>query len=99
MTKINLKDRKFIGNTSMDPLLSIVMANLANVKENDIVVDPFVGTGSILVAAASLGAHVIGSDIDWLMLHGKTRSSRAFQVGINFVGSIICYHHLIMLFE
>lgn len=26
--------------------------------------DPYVGTGSILVAAAHLGAHTIGADID-----------------------------------
>jgi tRNA (guanine10-N2)-methyltransferase len=80
VASINLKTRKFIGNTSMDPLLSLIMANLAGVKEDDLVFDPFVGTGSLLVAAAVMGAHVVGSDIDFMMLHGRTRSSRAFKV-------------------
>ena len=34
------------------------------VQKGDLVYDPFVGTGSILVAAAHLGAHTIGADID-----------------------------------
>ncbi|CAL8108445.1 unnamed protein product [Orchesella dallaii] len=79
VSKINLKDRKFIGNTSMDPLLSLLMANLALVKPNDIVLDPFVGTGSLLVASALMNAYVVGSDIDYLMVHAKTSSSRARQ--------------------
>lgn len=72
----SLKDRAFIANTTMDPLLSLIAANTAMVKPNDIVYDPFVGSGSLLVAAAYMGAYVLGSDIDWLLLHGKSRPSR-----------------------
>lgn len=77
--KINLKDRKFIGNTSMDPLLSLVMGNMACIKPGDIVLDPFVGTGGLLIAAAQYGAFVLGTDIDFLMLHGKAKPSRLNQ--------------------
>lgn len=97
---ISLKTRKFIGNTSMDPTLSLLMANQALAKPGDLVYDPFVGSGSLLVAAAKFGgrsfkitiddeffdnfaimkiAYVAGSDIDFLMLHGKTRPSRIKQ--------------------
>ena len=34
------------------------------VKKGDLVYDPFVGTGSILVAASYYGAVTLGSDID-----------------------------------
>ena len=34
------------------------------VKKGDFVYDPFVGTGSILVAASHYGAHTFGADID-----------------------------------
>ena len=34
------------------------------VKRGHLVFDPFVGTGSILVAAAHFGAQTIGADID-----------------------------------
>lgn len=74
--RFSLKKRKFIANTSMDPMLSLIAANTAKVKPNDIVYDPFVGSGSLLVAAAYKGAYVFGSDIDWLLLHGKSRPTR-----------------------
>ena len=41
------------------------------VTNGDIVCDPFVGTGSILIACAHFGAHVIGADINQQLLHGK----------------------------
>lgn len=56
--EISLKTRKFIGNTSMDATLSLLMANQAMVKPGDLVYDPFVGTGSLLVAAAKCGGTI-----------------------------------------
>lgn len=41
----SVKNRHFIGNTSMDAELSLIMANQAGVKPNMFVFDPFVGTG------------------------------------------------------
>ncbi|KAK1127211.1 hypothetical protein K0M31_003759 [Melipona bicolor] len=77
--KLSLKTRKFIGNTSMDPQLSLIMANQAQVQKGDIVLDPFVGTGSLLVAASHFGGYTLGTDIDFLMLHGRTRPTRISQ--------------------
>lgn len=74
--QFSLKRRTFIGNTSMDPLLSLIAANAAKVSPDSIAYDPFVGSGSLLVAAAYMGAFVIGSDIDWLVIHGKSKPSR-----------------------
>nr|XP_022900197.1 tRNA (guanine(10)-N2)-methyltransferase homolog [Onthophagus taurus] len=79
INQLSLKTRKFIGNTSMDPQLSLLMANQAKIQEGDIILDPFVGTGSLLVAAAQFGGYVYGADIDYLMLHGRTRPSRIKQ--------------------
>lgn len=74
---ISLKTRKFIGNTSMDPLMSLFQANQGLCDANTFVYDPFCGTGSLLIAAAKFGSFVIGSDIDYLMLHGKSKPTRA----------------------
>lgn len=76
VSEFSLKKRKFIANTSMDATLSFVMCNIAQVHNNDIVYDPFVGSGSLLVSAAYYGAYVCGVDIDYLLLHGLTRPSR-----------------------
>ncbi|XP_032263817.1 tRNA (guanine(10)-N(2))-methyltransferase TRMT11 isoform X3 [Halichoerus grypus] len=66
----SVKKRHFIGNTSMDAGLSFIMANHGKVKENDIVFDPFVGTGGLLIASAHFGAYVYGTDIDYNTVHG-----------------------------
>ncbi|XP_061529914.1 tRNA (guanine(10)-N2)-methyltransferase homolog isoform X4 [Phycodurus eques] len=63
----------------MDAGLSFIMANHAKVKKHDLVFDPFVGTGSLLVACSHFGAYVCGSDIDYNTIHGKGRSSRKDQ--------------------
>lgn len=46
--ELSLKKRKFIGNTSMDPQLSLLMANLGKVSDGDLVLDPFVGSGAYI---------------------------------------------------
>ncbi|XP_058812421.1 tRNA (guanine(10)-N2)-methyltransferase homolog [Topomyia yanbarensis] len=79
INEISLKNRKFIGNTSMDPQLSLLMANQGLAKQGDLIFDPFVGSGSLLVAAAKFGAYVLGSDIDYMTVHGKSKPTRANQ--------------------
>lgn len=63
----------------MDPQLSLLMANQAKINNGDIILDPFVGSGSLLVAGAEFGGYVFGTDIDFLMLHARTRPSRIRQ--------------------
>ncbi|XP_077967037.1 tRNA (guanine(10)-N(2))-methyltransferase TRMT11-like [Styela clava] len=72
----SVKTRKFIGNTSMDAGLSFIMSNVAKVKPGDYVCDPFVGTGSLLIAAARHGGFVTGGDINYNILHARGKSSR-----------------------
>ncbi|XP_037087247.1 tRNA (guanine(10)-N2)-methyltransferase homolog [Pollicipes pollicipes] len=81
ITAHSLKQRAYIGNTSMDPELALVMANMARVRSGDTVFDPFVGTGSLLVAAAHFGGHVLGTDIDYRTVHARTRPSRVQERG------------------
>lgn len=69
----------------MDPQLSLLMANQAQVKNGDIIFDPFVGTGSLLVAAAQFGGYILGADIDFMMLHARTRPTRITQKVLFYV--------------
>ncbi|XP_014348366.1 tRNA (guanine(10)-N2)-methyltransferase homolog isoform X2 [Latimeria chalumnae] len=75
----SVKKRHFIGNTSMDACLSFIMANHGRVKANDLVFDPFVGTGGLLVSSAHFGAYVCGTDIDYNTVHGLGKASRKNQ--------------------
>ena len=55
----------------MDNKLSLVMANMGLVKKGSFVIDPFVGTGSILVPCTAFGGTCVGTDIDIRILRGK----------------------------
>ena len=70
MNKYDLKRRAYIGPTSLDHQLAFIMANLAKIDSGSIVLDPFVGTASILVAASHLGGTCFGTDIDIRVLRG-----------------------------
>ncbi|KAK9096379.1 hypothetical protein Sjap_021876 [Stephania japonica] len=59
-----LKSRNYLGPTAMDAEMAFLMANQALATKGKLVYDPFVGTGSILVAAAHFGAMTMGADID-----------------------------------
>ncbi|XP_009983619.1 PREDICTED: tRNA (guanine(10)-N2)-methyltransferase homolog, partial [Tauraco erythrolophus] len=75
----SVKKRHFIGNTSMDACLSFIMANHGRVKPDDVVYDPFVGTGGLLISSAHFGAYVCGADIDYNTIHGLGKASRKNQ--------------------
>ncbi|CAF0818435.1 unnamed protein product [Didymodactylos carnosus] len=74
--KFDVKKRYFIGNTTMNPTLAFIMANFAQCQPAQLVLDPFVGTGGILLSCAQFGSHVIGSELDWKTLTAKGISSR-----------------------
>lgn len=80
-SRYSLKRRRYIGPTSMDAELAFVMANMAGVGDGSLVLDPFCGTGSILVACRAVGAHVMGGDINMLALRGKGKER---DIGANF---------------
>lgn len=69
-TKYTLKKRQFLSPTATDSKLSLLMANEGQVTKRSLVLDPFVGSGSLLVAATHFGAYCFGTDIDYAMIHG-----------------------------
>ncbi|KAF9580410.1 hypothetical protein BGW38_002963, partial [Lunasporangiospora selenospora] len=73
--KFNVKKRKYIGNTTMDAELSLIMANQALCGPGKLAYDPFVGTGSFLMTCAHFGSMTVGSDIDGRQIRGKGKAS------------------------
>lgn len=72
----NLKPHKrpFFYPGSMSPKLARCMVNLTGVIEGDLVLDPFCGTGGILIEAGIMGAKVVGTDIDIRMVEGTIKN-------------------------
>ncbi|KAK2076934.1 hypothetical protein QBZ16_005162 [Prototheca wickerhamii] len=81
-----LPARRYLGPTSMEAEMAFLMCNQARVGRGSLVFDPFVGTGSILVAAAHRGARTLGTDIDMrvLKLGKKDRKGACINTRTNF---------------
>ena len=62
--------RPFFYPGSMSPKLARCMVNLSRIKENQLLLDPFCGTGGILIEGGLIGCKVVGSDINWKMKNG-----------------------------
>ena len=60
----DVKKRAFIGTTTLPADRALLMINLGLVKEGKTVLDPFCGSGGLLLASALLAAKVVGADVD-----------------------------------
>lgn len=83
-SQYSLNHREYLGPTSTDNELAFLMVNEGLVQAGSLVLDPFVGTGSILVAASHFGALCFGSDIDMRVLKGLSvgRSRKHIQADV-----------------
>ena len=59
---MQVSSRPSQGETPLRPQLALLAANMARVQARSVVLDPFVGSGSLLLGAAHIGAHCFGSD-------------------------------------
>ena len=79
--------KPFFHPSSFDPRLARALVNLARTRRGDLVLDPFFGTGGILIEAGLIGGEVIGVDIDEDMAHGGLVNLRHY--GVEPVGVIV----------
>ena len=79
--------RPFFHPTAMPAKLARVMVNLAQPKRGDLMLDPFCGTGGMLVEARLIGCRVVGFDAKPHMLRGGLKNLKHF--GINLEGLAI----------
>ncbi len=62
--------RPFKTNLALQPKMARMLVNLARVKKNDLIADPFCGGGSILIEAGLMGIRSIGIDSSEKMVNG-----------------------------
>jgi tRNA (guanine10-N2)-dimethyltransferase len=65
-----VQNRPYFSPVSLHPRLARALVNLSRVKEGQSLLDPFCGTGGVLMEASIVGAQPIGSDIDSRMVEG-----------------------------
>ncbi len=73
-------ERPFFSPISLHPRYARALINLTGARRGDTLLDPFCGTGGIVLEAALLGMRAIGSDIDPEMVDGCRRNLEHFGV-------------------
>jgi tRNA (guanine10-N2)-dimethyltransferase len=72
--------RPFFSPISLHPKLARTLVNLSAIKKNEKLLDPFCGTGGILIEAGLIGAKIIGSDIEEKMIEGCKKTLDFFKI-------------------
>ncbi len=75
----SLRNRPYFHPVALEPKLSRIMVNLTMAKENDTLLDPFCGTGSILLEAADMNIRTVGCDISARMCYGALANTASVQ--------------------
>jgi len=85
-------ERPFLSPISLHPRYARALINLTEARAGDRLLDPFCGTGGIVIEAALMGMKAIGSDIDPAMVDGCRRNLRHFgleaEVEVADVGDV-----------
>ena len=66
--------RDFFHPGVMMPRMARTLVNLTCSQAGEVVLDPFCGTGGILIEAEMLGMHAVGSDFDPMMVDGSRQN-------------------------
>ncbi len=72
--------RPFFRSIALSVKLSRALINLARLKEGETILDPFAGTGSILLEAHHMGLKSIGVELDWKISHGCITNLKYYHV-------------------
>ncbi|MBU0497383.1 MAG: methyltransferase domain-containing protein [Candidatus Thermoplasmatota archaeon] len=72
--------RPYFSPISLHPKLARTLVNISQISENQTLLDPFCGTGGILLEAGMIGANLIGNDIEEKMIKGCSETLTHFNI-------------------
>jgi tRNA (guanine10-N2)-dimethyltransferase len=81
------RKKPFFHPSAMQAKLARCMVNLAEPKAGDLLLDPFCGTGSMLIEASLIGCRAVGVDVQLRMAKGSLRNMK--QLDTNAEGIIV----------
>ena len=81
------RKKPFFHPSAMPSKLARCMVNLARAKTGELVLDPFCGTGSVMVEAALVGCRTLGFDVQRRMILGCRKNLKHF--GLESEGLVI----------
>jgi tRNA (guanine10-N2)-dimethyltransferase len=74
------RKKPFFHPSAMPSKLARSMVNLARAKKNDVILDPFCGTGSTLIEATFISCQIIGLDAQRKMIKGCKKNLNFFNI-------------------
>lgn len=80
------RTRPFFHPSVLYPKFARVLVNLSRVREGEVLLDPFCGTGSILIEASLIGTKTVGIDVSMKMCRGTMDNLRHY--GLETLGVI-----------
>jgi tRNA (guanine10-N2)-dimethyltransferase len=75
-----VQNRPFFSPISLHPKLARALVNISTIKKGEILLDPFCGTGGILIEAGLIGVKIIGSDIEEKMINGCRKTLDFYKI-------------------
>lgn len=75
-----VQNRPFFSPITLHPKIARALVNLSAIQHGKTFLDPFCGTGGILIEAGLIGANVIGSDIEDKMIEGCKRTLDFYRI-------------------
>jgi tRNA (guanine10-N2)-dimethyltransferase len=72
--------RLFFHPTAMPAKMARTMVNLSQPKSGDLLLDPFCGTGGMLIEAGLIGCRVVGFDAKPHMLRGGLKNLKHYRI-------------------
>lgn len=74
------RKKPFFHPSAMPSKLARCMVNLAHAKTSELVLDPFCGTGSVMIEAALINCRVLGLDVQRRMVEGCRKNLKHFSI-------------------
>ncbi len=72
-------NRPYFRPGSMKTEFARAIVNLSRIRQNEMFYDPFCGGGGFLIEATTLGANVLGSDLDKFAVYGCNQNMKFFK--------------------
>jgi tRNA (guanine10-N2)-dimethyltransferase len=72
------RSKPFKRSIELIPELARALINLSRARRGDIVLDPFAGTGVVLVEAWLMGIRAVGVDVDYTLVRGMESNAEFF---------------------
>ncbi len=72
--------RHFVHPSAINPRFARMMVNLSRASPKNHFLDPFTGSGGLLIEAGMIGCYSTGIEIDPIMIHGAQSNLQTFKI-------------------